>query len=95
MKTVTLHLPDSIQLTEQQLQKLLLQKLAETKPTLASDTEAVQVPVQDAAEIRHLMGLYYAEKASNMVDNLWKKNGWTAETMHKWLSERMRSLGRK
>lgn len=95
MKTVTLHLPDSIQLTEQQLQELLLQKLSETKPATAAATEAVQVPTRDAAEIRHLIGLYYAEKATAAMDALWEEKGWSAETMEQWLSERMRSSSRR
>ncbi|MBO3271637.1 hypothetical protein [Hymenobacter defluvii] len=102
MKTVVLHvqLPDSVELTEQQLQALLLEKLFERDSPAKADSndaasEAVQVPAKDAADIRHLIGLYYAEKATAAMDALWKKNGWTAETMQQWLREKMRSSSRK
>lgn len=96
MKTIVLQLPDSVQLSEQELQEFLLQKLAEkASSTQQADTTAVQVRAEDADEIRHLIGLYYAEKAANLMDKLWEQNGWTAETMEQWLSERMRSTRRK
>lgn len=58
---------------------------------------AVDKPIAetDAAEIKHLIGLYYAEKAANMVDELWEKNAWTAETMHSWVQEHMRTSYRR
>lgn len=96
MKTIVLQLPDSVQLSEEQLQELLLQKLAEvTAASSATGSTAVQVPTQDAAEIRHLIGLYYAEKATAAMDALWDEKGWSAETMEQWLNERMRSSKRK
>ncbi|GAB2767999.1 hypothetical protein HNQ93_000103 [Hymenobacter luteus] len=96
MKTIVLQLPDSVQLSEEQLQELLLQKLAESTSTVPpGDSTAVRVPSQDAAEIRHLIGLYYAEKATAAMDALWDEKGWSAETMEQWLIETMRSSKRK
>ncbi|UYZ63368.1 hypothetical protein [Hymenobacter weizhouensis] len=96
MKTIVLQLPDSVLLSEQELQELLLQKLAE-KASVGQqpDSATVQVPAKDADEIRHLIGLYYAEKAANLVDKLWDENGWTAETMHAWVQEHMRTPYRR
>ena len=88
MKTVTLYLPESVQLGAQQLQELLLQKLAEIE---AGGSATVQVPAQDAAETRHLIGLYYSEKAANLMGDLWDQNGWDAANMQQWLSEKMRA----
>ena len=100
MKTITLHvqLPDSVELTEQELKALLLEKISENTSKVVSerkDSEALQVPAKDAADIRHLIGIYYAEKASRLVDELWDANGWTAETMHKWVKEHMRTPHRR
>ncbi|RFP64715.1 hypothetical protein D0N36_12490 [Hymenobacter lapidiphilus] len=96
MKTVLLTLPDSVGLNAEQLQKFLLQKLAEQEdPTVlkaSNKAEAeITVPAVDADEIRHLVGLYYAEKATRLIDDLWDQNGWTADTMQDWVREHMRT----
>lgn len=36
-------------------------------------------------EIRRLIANYFAEKASDEMDKLWKENNWTNETMDEWL----------
>lgn len=102
MKTVVLRvqLPDAVELTEQELEALLLEKLSEHNPpaeTVSNDvtSEAVQVPAKDAAEIRHLIGLYYADKATAAMNALWEENGWNAATVEQWLAEKMRSSARK
>ena len=38
-------------------------------------------------EIKILLSNYFASKASNAMDELWEKNGWTNETMSEWLQE--------
>ncbi len=38
-------------------------------------------------EIKQLLANYFANKASEEMDMLWDTNGWTNETMHKWLEE--------
>ena len=63
-------------------------------PASANDLSAVLgrfVPAEEVADIRHLIGLYYAERATAQVDELWDKNGWTAETRCDWLREHMRT----
>ena len=42
-------------------------------------------------EIKALLASYFAEKASDRMDELWEKNGWTAETMIAWGKEHMRT----
>ena len=49
------------------------------------------VSPEEAADIRHLIGLYYAERAADLVDGQWDKNGWTAATMHEWVREHLRT----
>ena len=106
MKSITLVLPDDFNLTEEEARQMLAAKLVETGRLSAKQAEQwpatqtvklVDRPMTeaDAAEIKHLIGLYYAEKAANMVDELWEKNGWTAETMHNWVQEHMRTPYRR
>ena len=49
------------------------------------------VSLEEAADIRHLIGIYYAERAADLVDEQWDKNGWTAATMHDWVREHLRT----
>ncbi len=106
MKTITLHLPDSLNLSEEEIRKLLAAKLVEAgqlSPEQAEQWPATETAKlvghptteAEASEIKHLIGLYYAEKATAAMDALWDENGWTAETMEQWLTERMRSSTRK
>jgi hypothetical protein len=36
-------------------------------------------------EVRQLLTNYFANKASDEMDKLWDENGWTNDTMDKWL----------
>lgn len=36
-------------------------------------------------EVRHLLTRYFADKASDEMDELWDTNGWSNETMDNWL----------
>lgn len=38
--------------------------------------------IKEEADIRQLIGLYYAERAADLVDEQWDENGWTPENMH-------------
>lgn len=38
-------------------------------------------------EIKNLLAKYFAEKASDTMDELWKKNNWSEQTMNNWLKE--------
>lgn len=42
-------------------------------------------------EIRGLLAKYFAEKATNEADKLWKEKGWTNKTMEKWANEHNRA----
>ena len=42
-------------------------------------------------EIKTLLANYFAEKATDRMDELWEKNGWTADTMREWGNEHMRT----
>ena len=36
-------------------------------------------------EIKNLLAKYFAEKASDTMDELWKKNNWSEQIMNDWL----------
>lgn len=98
MKTVNVVLPDSVELSESQIQALVLANIGElgVPPSLPIpiDVEALlhrPVPPEEAADLRHLIGLYYAERAADLADDQWDENGWTAETMHDWVREHLRT----
>jgi hypothetical protein len=42
-------------------------------------------------EIKTLLANYFAQKASDRMDELWEEKGWTAETMKEWGNEHMRT----
>lgn len=42
-------------------------------------------------EIKTLLANYFAQKASDRIDELWEEKGWTAETMKEWGNEHMRT----
>ena len=42
-------------------------------------------------EIKQLLSNYFANIASNRMDELWKEKDWTAETMKQWCHEHMRT----
>jgi hypothetical protein len=97
MKTITIVLPDSVELSEAQVQALVLATLDQQRVASLpgpADLEALllrPVPAEEAADIRHLIGLYYAERAADLVDGQWDENGWTAETMHDWVRQHLRT----
>ena len=42
-------------------------------------------------EIKTLLANYFAQKATDRMDELWEENGWTEETMKQWGTEHMRT----
>ncbi len=42
-------------------------------------------------EIKQLLSNYFANIASNRMDELWEEKGWSAETIKHWGSEHMRT----
>lgn len=102
MKKITLVLPDNLNISEEEVRQLLAAKLVQdgrlspeqAKQWPASEATALigrPTTEAEAAEIKHLVGLYYAEKATRLFDELWDQNGWTAETMQEWVQEHMRT----
>lgn len=99
VRKVIVLLPDSIELSEQEIKALILEKAAASQSQSfapAGVPELVTllgrpVPPEEVADIRHLIGLYYAERAADLFDALWVENNWTADTMHEWLREHMRT----
>ena len=98
MKTITVILPDSVELSEAQIQDLVLAKIAEQRTAAAlPPAGSVAAPfnrtmsAEEEADIRQLIGLYYAERAADLVDEQWDENGWTPETMHQWVREHLRT----
>lgn len=89
MKQITISLPDSVELSEQEIQALLLDEVY--RP--ASETELVKlagrlIPSEYVAEIHYLVALYLAERATRLID-FQDSNGWDADTMQKWLQQHM------
>ncbi|MFC6224491.1 hypothetical protein ACFP2F_14675 [Hymenobacter artigasi] len=98
MKTITVLLPDSVELSEAQIQDLVLAKIAEqctaaALPPAGSPAApfARTMSAEEEADIRQLIGLYYAERAADLVDQQWDAKGWTPETMHQWVREHLRT----
>jgi len=97
MKTVTVVLPDSVEMSEAQIQDLVLAKIAQQQNAVSQAPAASlsaplnrTVSAEEAADIRQLIGLYYAERAADMVDEQWNENSWTPETMHERVREHLR-----
>jgi len=44
-------------------------------------------------EIKQLLSTYFAEKASDEMDRLWKEKNWSEETMNQWSNEHNRIKG--
>ncbi len=42
-------------------------------------------------EVKELLGKYFAQKASDEADEIWKEKGFTDEAMDKWLNEHNRT----
>ena len=45
------------------------------------------VSEEDLLAIKRLPAKYFADRASDEMDALWEEQGWTNETMDKWLSD--------
>lgn len=90
MKQVTITLPDSVELSEQEIQALVLAQTTVAKPFGLPELSVLlgrPVSAEEVADLRQLIGLYYAERAADLFDAQWQQNGWTADTMHQWLQE--------
>jgi hypothetical protein len=46
-----------------------------------------QVSEDDLQNIRVLIGKYFAQRLTGLVDQAWQRQGWTAQTMCNWLNE--------
>ena len=46
-----------------------------------------EVKDEELLEIKRLLSDYFAKKAMNDMDNLWKEKGWSNETMDTWLND--------
>ena len=62
------------------------------KPLSNLQIELLQLYSQDVSEedliaIKRLLAKYFADRASDEMDTLWKERGWTNETMDEWLSD--------
>ncbi|MCK4664460.1 MAG: hypothetical protein KAT68_16445 [Bacteroidales bacterium] len=42
-------------------------------------------------EIKDILSKYFAEQATEEMDNLWEKNNWTNKTMDNWTNEHLRT----
>ncbi|MDO7876968.1 hypothetical protein Q5H93_19635 [Hymenobacter sp. ASUV-10] len=98
MKSLVVELPDSFNLSAAEAQQLILASLT-AKQAAPGTADAQELAVllgrpvspEEVADIRHLIGLYYAERATQLVGEQWNEQGWTAETMHDWLREHLRT----
>lgn len=41
-------------------------------------------------EIRDMLSRYFADKATEEMDQIWEEKGWSADTIKKWGEEHMR-----
>jgi len=84
-------------MSQQDVEALVLERAAAQQSAAPSTTGELAtwlgrpVSAEELADIRHLIGLYYAERAADLVDAQWVEEGWTAETMHEWLREHLRT----
>ena len=46
-----------------------------------------EVKDEELLEIKRLLSDYFAKKAMDDMDNLWKEKGWSNETMDIWLND--------
>ena len=42
---------------------------------------------EDLIAIKRLLANYFADRASDEMDRLWKERNWSNDTMKKWLAE--------
>lgn len=90
VKQVTITLPDSVKLSEQEIQALILNEVY--RPV--NESEVVElagrpVPPEYVAEIRYLVALYFAERATRLVA-FQESNSWSGTEMQEWLQQHMR-----
>ncbi len=46
---------------------------------------STEISEEEVLDIKRLLAKYFADKASDEMDELWKKRGWTNDTMEDWL----------
>ncbi len=54
-----------------------------------------EVSEKELLEIKELLGIYFAQKATEEADKLWDKKGWTNELMDKLAHAHFRKKERK
>ena len=54
---------------------------------------STDIPDVQLKEIKLLLSNYFADKATEEMDNLWEKNNWNDQTMNQWVNEHNRSKG--
>lgn len=52
------------------------------------------VEEQDLLTIKKVLAQFFAEKATQRMDELWDERGWTADTMQEWLDTHQRTPSR-
>lgn len=52
---------------------------------------AYDISDEQLVEIKLLLSNYFAEKATQRMDELWEERGWSEETMRQWGQEHMRT----
>jgi len=60
------------------------------KPLTNLQTELLKIysmglKEEQLLEIKELLANYFADKATDAMDELWDKNNWSEETMNEWL----------
>jgi hypothetical protein len=48
------------------------------------------VPDEQLEEVKLILGNYFASKATEEMDRLWKENNWSNDTMKNWRNEHNR-----
>lgn len=52
-----------------------------------------QLDPKQLNDIKNLLAQYFAQQATQEMDQLWEQQGWSAETMAEWAGEHLRIPG--
>jgi len=52
-----------------------------------------ELDLKQLEDIKNLLAQYFAQQATQSVDQLWEEQGWNNETMEEWAEEHLRSHG--
>lgn len=54
---------------------------------------STEIPDEELQEIKYLLSRYFADKASDEMDQMWEEQQWNDQTMNQWANEHNRRPG--